>query len=89
MTEAAFTKQAASIVNYIYVILAFGVALGAWQAKTAFTLDNHETRIETQRLDIKTIDSEIRTLQRSAAANDEKLANILKIVDRIDKKLNP
>lgn len=70
------------VVKLGWALLAGAFALGVWVATIQIAVnENTNSTNATQ--------PRIRELELKESANNEKLANILKIVDRIDRKLNP
>ena len=70
------------VVKLGWALIAGAFALGVWVATIQINVNEntHSTNA---------IHPRIRELELKESANNEKLANILKIVDRIDRKLNP
>ena len=70
------------VVKLGWALLAGAFALGVWVATIQIAV-NENTHSNAA------IHPRIRDLELKESANNEKLVNILKIVDRIDRKLNP
>jgi hypothetical protein len=69
------------IVKLGWSLLAGAFAMGVWVATIQIAV-NENTRTTAA------VQPRIRDLELRESANNEKLANILKILDRIDQKLN-
>lgn len=70
------------VVKVGWGLLSGAFALGIWVSTIQIAVnENTAAKVNDQ--------SRIRDLELKESANNEKLANILKIVDRIDRKLNP
>jgi hypothetical protein len=69
------------VVKLGWALLAGAFAMGVWVAAIQIAV-NENTRTTAA------VQPRIRELELRESANNEKLANILKILDRIDQKLN-
>jgi len=69
------------VVKMGWALLAGAFAMGVWVAAIQIAV-NENTRTTAA------VQPRIRELELRESANNEKLANILKILDRIDQKLN-
>ena len=70
------------VVKLGWALLAGAFALGVWVATIQIAVNENTQSVSA-------VHPRIRELELKESANNEKLANILKIVDRIDRKLNP
>ena len=70
------------VVKLGWALLAGAFGLGIWVATIQIAVNENTQSVSA-------VSPRIRELELKESANNEKLANILKIVDRIDRKLNP
>lgn len=70
------------VVKVGWALLSGAFALGIWVATIQIAVNENTNAKANDQI-------RIRDLELRESANNEKLANILKIVDRIDRKLNP
>jgi len=69
------------VVKVGWALLSGAFALGIWVATIQIAVNENTSAEASDQI-------RIRDLELKESANNEKLANILKIVDRIDQKLN-
>ena len=70
------------VVKMGWALLAAAFALGVWVATIQIAVNENTHGLSA-------VHPRVRDLELKESANNEKLVNILKIVDRIDRKLNP